>query len=48
MDGKAKATYILLIDYLTQMERTHLISSKELETAKKLAAMQYGVEDVCQ
>lgn len=48
MDTKNKATYLLVIDYLTRMERDDLISPTELAAAKELAAVQYGIEDVWQ
>ncbi len=48
MNAKSKAIYYLIIDYLAQMADAHLISPSELDAAQKLAAVQYGIEDVWQ
>ena len=48
MNAKSKAIYYLIIDYLTQMAEAHLISPAEQDAAQKLAAVQYGIEDVWQ
>ncbi len=48
MDTRNKAVYLLVIDYLAQMAKASLISPAELDAAQKLAAVQYGVEDVWQ
>ena len=48
MNAKSKAIYYLIIDYLTQMAENNLISPAERDAAQKLAAVQYGIEDVWQ
>ena len=48
MDTRNKAVYLLVIDYLAQMAEASLISHAELDAAQKLAAVQYGIEDVWQ
>ena len=48
MNAKSKAIYYLIIDYLTQMAEAPLISPAEQDAAQKLAAVQYGIEDVWQ
>lgn len=48
MDTRNKAVYLLVIDCLAQMAEASLISPTELNAAQKLAAVQYGIEDVWQ
>lgn len=48
MDTKNKAVYLLVVDYLAQMAENNLISPAERDAAQKLAAVQYGIEDVWQ
>ena len=48
MNAKNKAMYYLIMDYLEQMAEASLISPTELNAAQKLAAVQYGIEDVWQ
>lgn len=48
MDTKNKAVFLLVVDYLAQLLNANLITQSELDTAKNLAAIQYGIEDVWQ
>lgn len=48
MDTRNKAIYHLVIDYLAQIVENNLISPEERDAAQKLAAVQYGIEDVWQ
>ena len=48
MDTRNKAIYHLVIDYLAQRVENNLISPEERDAAQKLAAVQYGIEDVWQ
>ena len=48
MDTRNKAIYHLVIDYLAQIVENNLIFPEERDAAQKLAAVQYGIEDVWQ
>lgn len=45
IDVKSEITYLLVVDYLTRMAADQVISEKELEQAKRLAALEYGIHN---
>lgn len=46
MDVKLEIYYLLIVDYLTRMAEDRIITADELENAKRLAAIQYGIKSV--
>ncbi len=44
MDVKNEITYLLIVDYLARMAADQVITQRELEQAKRLAAIEYGAD----